>query len=164
MKYLIVLTWFFATISFMSCTDRIFINKPKKDIEKVFNYKENDSVLTKIIDNKDTLAYLISFENGPFELYFLFDSLSLCEKEVLKIYCSHCAEEYLKLIKEDKKYKFKKLNNVYYFSKYNKYTMMRVSENEDLEICKKIILERKHWDKPYYENMEARAREYEKGL
>ncbi|MEZ5049811.1 MAG: hypothetical protein R2766_09195 [Saprospiraceae bacterium] len=161
MKYFIVLTWFFATLSFISCSERIYINKSKNEIENFIKINKKDPTISKFINNKDTLAYIMDYESGPLELYFLFDSLSLCEKEVLKIYCSHCAEEYLNLIKEDKKYKFKKLNNVYYFSKYDKYTMMRVSENEDLEICKKIILERKHWDKPYYENMEARAKEYE---
>jgi len=100
MKYFIVLTWFFATLSFISCSERIYINKSKNEIENFIKINKKDPTISKFINNKDTLAYIMDYESGPLELYFLFDSLSLCEKEVLKIYCSHCAEEYLNLIKE----------------------------------------------------------------
>jgi hypothetical protein len=146
-----------------ACGQFLYVGEPKAEIEKKF-WADTDYLVDgyQIINSPDTLAFIADPEGYPMECYYFMNEDSICSSQIIKIYCSVCAEEYLKRIIKAKKFKFKRLNNNYYFSKRDKNLFMRVIKDEDYEVCIKIIINYSDWTKEEYKALERKAKTFKK--
>ncbi len=157
-----ILSIILILIGYNLSAQKLFIDKKRKDVEK--GMTQVGRTVYKIIDSADTLAYVISPDIYPVEFYCIFDDDDRCHQQLIKIYCSKCAKSYLKCIKNNKGFDFKRLSKYYYYSKRKKRTLMRVVEDEEFEICVKIILDRTDWSKDEYKKIEERGKEFREEL
>lgn len=122
----------------------------KEDIIEQFNdlSKKNKEYKIAIKDSIGVLTIMITgFET--ITCSFRFNDDGACEESQFKYSCGDCSQKHFNEFLNDKYYKWKQSKNGEYFSKFNRFQVMRL-ENTKTDNCTTIVFYTTNWTKEYY--------------
>lgn len=110
--------------------------------------RKNDSLQIILTDTGSTVHYSVKAGKvQPADFIYGFDENGKCQSEKIKASCDSCFKKYLQKALDQKKYKWKKINENQYVSRYAKKMMIELpGEGNDFS----FIILRTTWTKKLY--------------
>jgi hypothetical protein len=134
----------------MACFSQSFINKSKpRALAMLAKYNAGPAFEKPVISQTDSTVSMLVKEPGGRNTTFIFrfDKKGKCQSEEIIASCDSCYKKYLQAALDQKKYKWKKINENQYISSYSKKKMIELPpEKNDFS----YTILRTEWSKKLY--------------
>lgn len=138
-----------------TCFSQNFIGKSKSLTKKKLQTQilKNDSLDITLVDNDSVLIYSIKAgKTLPADFIYRFDKSGKCQLEKVIAGCDSCFNKFLKIVLEQKKYGWQKINENQYISKYSARMLLEVPpENKDFS----YTILHTNWTKQLYNQLKG---------